>query len=84
MVFFVDFARLMSLKHGISETNTMDRLLMLRDSQYLPQDLCSEMIESYEFLMHLRLVHQLRMMEADRSRTTTSTPGTSPTWSARP
>ena len=64
LVFIVDFARLMSLKHGITETNTLARLNLLRDNLYLPRDLCSELIESYEFLMHLRLVHQLQMMEA--------------------
>jgi CBS domain-containing protein len=64
LVFIVDFARLMSLKHGITETNTLARLNLLRENQYLPSDLCNEIIEAYEFLMHLRLIHQLQMMEA--------------------
>lgn len=66
LVFIVDFARLMSLKYGITETNTMARLDLLRDSLYIPKDLCVEIIESYEFLMHLRLVHQLQLMEAGK------------------
>lgn len=63
MVYFVDFARLMSLKHGVSETNTLSRLRLLQEGQFLPHDLCSEVIEAYEFLMHLRLVHQLQQLE---------------------
>ena len=66
MVFFVDFARLMALKHGIGEVNTLDRLHLLQDGQHLPHALCSEIIEAYEFLMQLRLVHQLRMLEEGR------------------
>jgi CBS domain-containing protein len=66
LVFMVDFARLMSLKYGIIETNTLARLNLLRENQYLPQNLCNEIIEAYEFLMHLRLVHQLQMMETDQ------------------
>lgn len=63
LVYIVDFARIMSLKHGITETNTMARLNLLQENQYLPGDLCNEIIEAYEFLMHLRLIHQLHMME---------------------
>jgi CBS domain-containing protein len=66
MVFFVDFARLMALKHRISEANTLDRLRILQDAQHLSHGLCSEIIEAYEFLMQLRLVHQLRMLEDGR------------------
>lgn len=65
MVFLVDFARLLALKYGISETNTLARLRLLQEGGDLPAGLCTETIEAYEFLMHLRLVHQLRMMEND-------------------
>jgi CBS domain-containing protein len=66
MVFFVDFARLMSLKYGIAETNTLARLRLLQEDQHVPGSLCTEIEEAYQFLMHLRLVHQLHMMEADK------------------
>jgi len=66
MVFFVDFARLMALQHGIGEANTLDRLRLLQEGQHLPHGLCSEIIEAYEFLMQLRLVHQLKMLEDGR------------------
>jgi len=65
LVFIVDFARLMALKHGITETNTLNRLNLLKENQYLSETLCIEIIEAYEFLMHLRLIHQLQMLEAD-------------------
>jgi len=67
MVYFVDFARVMSLKHGVTETNTLSRLRTLQEGQLLPHGLCSEVIEAYEFLMHLRLVHQLQQLEEGRS-----------------
>ncbi len=66
MVFFADFARLMALKYGIAEVNTLDRLRLLQEGQHLPHGLCAEIIEAYEFLMQLRLVHQLKMLEEGR------------------
>lgn len=64
LVFFVDFARLFALRHGIGETNTLDRLRLLRDGGHLGSELATEIIEAYEFLMHIRLVHQLHKLEA--------------------
>ncbi|MEA3546885.1 MAG: DUF294 nucleotidyltransferase-like domain-containing protein [Thermodesulfobacteriota bacterium] len=64
---FVDFARVMSLKYGVRETNTLGRLQLLAEGNHISQELYSETIEAYEFLMQLRLVHQLDMMEQDKS-----------------
>ncbi|MBU0729663.1 MAG: CBS domain-containing protein [Proteobacteria bacterium] len=63
LVPFVDFARLMSLKHGVQETNTLVRLQLLQEREAMPRELYLEMIEAYEFLMQLRLVHQLQKLE---------------------
>jgi CBS domain-containing protein len=63
LVPFVDFARLMALKHGVKETNTLDRLNTLSENGHIPRELFVETREAYEFQMQLRLVHQLRMME---------------------
>ena len=60
---FVDFARLAALRHGIKENNTMARLQLLFEGGHLSQELFSETSAAYEFLMQLRLVHQLRMIE---------------------
>jgi CBS domain-containing protein len=59
----VDFARLMSLKHGIRESNTLERLQLLAEHGYISTELYTESTEAYEFLMQLRLVHQLHLLE---------------------
>ncbi len=60
---FVDFARLMSLRHGIKETNTLMRLQGLYEKDFISRDIFLESKEAYEFLMQLRLVHQMRLLE---------------------
>ncbi len=67
LVPFVDFARIMALKHGIRETNTMSRLQALAEQQMIPSELYAETRDAYEFQMQLRLVHQYRMMEAGQN-----------------
>lgn len=66
LVPFVDFARLMSLKHGISETNTLERLSRLEQGGFISRELYQDISDSYEFQMQLRLVHQLRLIEEGR------------------
>jgi CBS domain-containing protein len=63
LAFFVDFARVMSLKYGICKTNTLERLRSLLEKHHLPNDLGSELVEAYELLMHIKLFHQLHLME---------------------
>ncbi len=63
LVFFVDFSRAMSLKYGICETNTLERLRLLRENRHIPGDLGVELIKAYELLMHIKLVHQLHSLE---------------------
>ncbi|MBI4792672.1 MAG: cyclic nucleotide-binding/CBS domain-containing protein [Deltaproteobacteria bacterium] len=63
LVPFVDFARIMALKHGINETNTLGRLQLLHEHRHISQELYNETVEAYEFLMQLRLIHQLHMLE---------------------
>ncbi|UZP67201.1 DUF294 nucleotidyltransferase-like domain-containing protein [Desulfovibrio mangrovi] len=60
---FVDFARVMALRHGLRETNTMDRLLALEAAGHVPAQLGREARDAYEFVMHLRLVHQVGQIE---------------------
>ena len=60
---FVDFARVMALRCGIRETNTMDRLSALETAGHIPVQLGREAREAYEFVMHLRLVHQVAQIE---------------------
>jgi len=62
LVPFVDFARLFALKHGIKETNTLDRLHLLGEGGHVPLDLIQDTCQAYEFLMQVRLVHQMGMI----------------------
>jgi CBS domain-containing protein len=62
---FVNFARVLALKHGIKESNTIGRLQHLLEQQRLSPEFHAEIIEAYEFIMHIRLIHQLRQIEND-------------------
>jgi CBS domain-containing protein len=64
LVPFWDFARVMSLRHGIDETNTLGRLELLKQGGHMPEDLYNKARESYEFQMQLRFLNQLKLMEA--------------------
>ena len=64
LVPFVDFARVLSLKYGIKETNTLARLKALADAEHIPRGFHAEVREAYEFQMQVRLVHQLRRLLA--------------------
>ena len=63
LVPFVDFARVMALRHGLRETNTLGRIQILGENGLIPQELYAETMEAYEFQMQIRLVHQIRMIE---------------------
>ena len=60
---FVDFARILALKYGIKETNTLARFRALHGEGRISDDLYSSAIESYELQMHMRLIHQLQQIE---------------------
>ena len=56
----VDFARIMALRSGVRQTNTMRRLQRLGEGGFIRRELYEKATQSYEFQMHLRLVHQQR------------------------
>jgi CBS domain-containing protein len=60
---FVDFARVLALKHGVKETNTLARLKVLADEEHIKEDIFLSASESYELMMQLRLLHQLEQLE---------------------
>ncbi len=66
LVPFVDFARMMALKYGVKETNTLGRLQLLNWGGHIFDSLYKEIAEAYEFIMHLRLTHQLNLIEKGR------------------
>jgi CBS domain-containing protein len=61
---FVNFARVLALKFGINETNTLARLKALMEAGCIQEELWSSAGEAYELQMQQRLVHQLRQIEA--------------------
>ncbi len=60
---FVNFARVLALKYGIRETNTLSRLHVLSREGYLSEELWASAREAYEMQMQLRLIHQLSQIE---------------------
>lgn len=61
---FVNFARVLALKYGVKETNTLARLKALVEGEWIQGELWSAASEAYELQMQQRLVHQLRQIEA--------------------
>ena len=66
LVTFVNFARIMALKHGIRESNTISRLNALKECKAISPEFLRETIDAYEFIMQIRLNHQLRQVEAEQ------------------
>ena len=60
---FVNFARVLALKYGISETNTLARLKALLADGCISQEIWKLANDAYELQMQQRLIHQLRQME---------------------
>lgn len=60
---FVNFARVLSLKYGIKETNTLARLHVLADEGHISEELWASAHEAYEMQMQQRLLHQLEQLE---------------------
>ena len=60
---FVNFARVLALKFGVKETNTLARLKALMEAEKLQGELWSAASEAYELQMQQRLVHQLKQIE---------------------
>ncbi|MEW6349952.1 MAG: putative nucleotidyltransferase substrate binding domain-containing protein [Thermodesulfobacteriota bacterium] len=62
LVPIVDFARVLTLKHGLRTTNTANRLSSLAEAGHLPARLGGDILEAYELLMQVRLVNQMRLI----------------------
>lgn len=60
---FVDFARILSLKYGIRQTNTLTRLKRLSAKKKVDREFYLEMVDVYELQMQLRVIHQLSQIE---------------------
>jgi PAS domain S-box-containing protein len=63
----VNFARLYSLRNGVKETNTLDRLYGLFEKQVIKKTFYEEIEGAYSFLMELRLRNQaMALAEGDK------------------
>lgn len=60
---FVDFARVLALRYGLRETNTLDRLRLLMGENHISADLYRATVDAYELQMQLRVIHQLGQIE---------------------
>lgn len=63
LVPIVDAARAFAFRYGIRKTNTSSRLEMLLKGGHIPSGLGGDILEAYEFLQQIRLMHQMRMIE---------------------
>jgi CBS domain-containing protein len=61
---FVNFARVLALKHRVNETNTLARLHVLAKEKVISDVLWAMAVEAYEMQMQLRLIHQLNQIES--------------------
>ncbi|MBU0675225.1 MAG: CBS domain-containing protein [Proteobacteria bacterium] len=60
---FVAFSRILALKFGVKETNTLGRLQMLFDGKHISEELWATASRAYELQMQFRLIHQLQQLE---------------------
>jgi CBS domain-containing protein len=58
-----DLVRVLALEHGIEETNSLDRIAALAKAEQLAQDDATELRDTLEFLMLLRLRHQADLIQ---------------------
>jgi CBS domain-containing protein len=61
---YADVARILALRHGVKETNTLARFKVLADEGHLDRQLARAAEDSYELIMQLQLLHQLEQLEA--------------------
>jgi CBS domain-containing protein len=66
MLPIVNFARLYSLRHNVSETNTLDRLHGLFELQAIKKTFYDEAVHVYSYLMETRLRNQVSALAEGR------------------
>ena len=67
MMPIVNFARLYALRHGLGETNTLDRLNTLVEKGELRESNRDEIVIAYDVLMRLRLRQQITAHQAGQT-----------------
>jgi CBS domain-containing protein len=62
----VDLVRVFALKHKIIRTNTGDRLMYLKNKEVFSENDYNELMQSYYYLMGMRLKHQAHQLIYDK------------------
>jgi CBS domain-containing protein len=60
----IDFARIYTIKQRLNETNTYRRLEAINDKGVLSKEIYNSVSYYYNFLMHLRLKHQVECCDS--------------------
>ncbi|OHD11824.1 MAG: hypothetical protein A2Y41_07910 [Spirochaetes bacterium GWB1_36_13] len=67
LVLIVNFARIYCLKNNISSTNTLDRLRILHEKNFLQTEIYNEINHVYNYFMQLRFKNQVKMLENNKT-----------------
>ena len=62
----VDLVRLFALEKGIKETSTIERINVLKDKHTIVQEYADELAHAFEFMMLLRIQHQLDQVKEEK------------------
>ncbi len=62
MTTFVDFARIYSIKYKVNEANTQKRIKQLEEKAIFTEQAYKDFVNSYDFLMQLRIKHQVEQI----------------------
>lgn len=76
----IDCLRLLAVKEGLFETNTLERLAGLERREILPRDQAASIKEAYETLMGLRLWNIIKAIREGREPSSHLDPDTLPAW----
>ncbi len=68
MMPIIDFARIYALKHGIRDTNTLERLEKIREKKVLTKEEYEDISQSYRYLMNLRFIRQITAISEEGGR----------------
>jgi CBS domain-containing protein len=72
----VDAVRLMALEAGVSETPTLERIEAMKGKHAAITDAGDELAQAFEFIMLLRIHHQVAQIQAGRQPDNFINPGT--------
>lgn len=64
---FVNIARLYALERGVTATNTVERMRILKASHSVMSELGEEVEHAFEYVMLLRIKHQVEQIQAGRT-----------------